>query len=134
MTPAPSSATTVILSETERNTQSNRQLLTTIGNHGQRLLKNLHSHHGFEDSSVFPVLRQHYPRLAAGLNVLEQDHLALDALLDDIDRQLTLFPALTTNPQALETAHQQAANLEALLHRHMDDEEDIIVPIYLLYM
>ncbi|HBC17767.1 MAG TPA: hypothetical protein DC022_03220 [Alcanivorax sp.] len=80
------------------------------------------------------MLRQHYPRLAAGLNVLEQDHLALDALLDDIDRQLTLFPALTTNPQALETAHQQAANLEALLHRHMDDEEDIIVPIYLLYM
>jgi len=122
------------LSETERNAQSNRQLLTTIGNHGQRLLKNLHSHHGFEDSSVFPVLRQHHPRLAAGFGVLEQDHLALDALLDDIDRQLTLFPALTKNPQALETAHQQAANLEALLHRHMDDEEDIIVSIYLLYM
>jgi iron-sulfur cluster repair protein YtfE (RIC family) len=122
------------LSETERNTQANRQLLTTIGNHGKSLLKNLHSHHGFEDSSVFPALRQYHPRLAAGFDVLEKDHLALDALLDDIEQQLVEFPSLATNPWKVENTHRQAAGLEALLHRHMDDEEDIIVPIYLLYM
>ncbi|WP_372633281.1 hemerythrin domain-containing protein [Alcanivorax jadensis] len=122
------------LGEADRKTETNRRLLTTIGNHGHNLLKNLHSHHGFEDSSVFPVLRQHHPRLAAGFDVLEQDHLVLDALLDDIDQQLNHFPALATDPRKLDIAHRQAADLEALLHRHMDDEEDIIVPIYLLYM
>lgn len=120
--------------EADRNTQANRHLLATIGSHGQRLLKSLHSHHGFEDSSVFPVLRQYHPRLAAGFDVLEQDHLALDALLDSIEQQLADFPSLATDPWKVETAHRQAASLEALLHRHMDDEEDIIVPIYLLYM
>ena len=55
-----------------------------------------------------------------------------DALLADIDQQLDNFPALANDLQKLENAHQKASELEALLHRHMDDEEDIIVPIYLL--
>ena len=120
------------IADAERKTESSRQLFITIGNHGRSLLKNLHSHHGFEDSSVFPMLRQHHPRLAAGFDILEQDHLALDALLADIDQQLDHFPALANDLQKLENAHQKASELEALLHRHMDDEEDIIVPIYLL--
>jgi iron-sulfur cluster repair protein YtfE (RIC family) len=120
------------IADAERKTDSSRQLFTTIGHHGRILLKNLHSHHGFEDSSVFPMLRQHHPRLAAGFDILEQDHLALDALLADIDQQLDHFPALANDLQKLENAHQKASELEALLHRHMDDEEDIIVPIYLL--
>ena len=120
------------IADAERKTDSSRQLFTTIGHHGRSLLRNLHSHHGFEDSSVIPLLRQHHPRLAAGFDILEQDHLALDALLADIDQQLDHFPALANDLQKLENAHQKASELEALLHRHMDDEEDIIVPIYLL--
>lgn len=122
------------LADEDRNTEANRQLLKTIGSHGQTLKRNLHSHHGFEDSSVFPVLRREHPRLAAGFELLEKDHLALDLLLDDINQQLSGFSALAHDPRKREIAHDHARRLEALLHRHMDDEEDIIVPIYLLYM
>ena len=122
------------LDDAQRQSPANRQLLATVGNHGRSLLKNLHSHHGFEDSSVFPVLRLHHPRLTAGFELLENDHLALDALLHKVKGSLEQFSTLSHDPWGLETAHRQAAQLDTLLHRHMEDEEDIIVPIYLLSM
>ncbi|EKF75165.1 hypothetical protein A11A3_04275 [Alcanivorax hongdengensis A-11-3] len=120
--------------DARRDSEENRQLRQTLAHHGRTLLKNLHSHHGFEDSSVFPVLRLHHPRLQDAFTLLENDHQALDGLLADIDMAIADVPAFAATPATLEKAHGQAAQLDALLHRHMDDEEDILVPIYLASM
>lgn len=101
---------------------------------GKSLLRNLHSHHGYEDSSVFPVLRRDHPRLADGFDLLEQDHWVLEAGLDELDSILRGFAQKETATRGIAEAHAQADKLVRLLHRHMDDEEEIIMPIYLLYM
>lgn len=101
---------------------------------GKSLLRNLHSHHGYEDSSVFPVLCRDHPRLTAGFDLLEQDHGVLEASLEELDRNLRRFAEQKPATQVISEAHAQADKLIRLLHRHMDDEEEIIMPIYLLYM
>lgn len=101
---------------------------------GKSLLRNLHSHHGFEDSSVFPVLRRAHPRLSAGFDILEQDHEVLEASLKALASTLRGFAEKKPATRVIAAAHAQADTLTRLLHRHMDDEEDIIMPIYLLYM
>ena len=101
---------------------------------GKSLLRNLHSHHGYEDSSVFPVLCRDHPRLTAGFDLLEQDHGVLETSLEELDRNLRRFAEHNPATRVISEAHAQADKLIRLLHRHMDDEEEIIMPIYLLYM
>lgn len=108
--------------------------LVEVARTGKSLLRNLHSHHGFEDSSVFPVLRRAHPRLTAGFDLLEQDHEVLEVSLKELGSTLRVFAEEKPATQAIAHAHTQAGTLARLLHRHMDDEEEIIMPIYLLYM
>ncbi|MDX1804629.1 MAG: hemerythrin domain-containing protein [Alcanivorax sp.] len=122
------------LNEADRQSHHHQQLLGTVIHHGQALLKHLHSHHGFEDSSVFPVLRLHHPRLEKAISLLENDHLALDSLLQQIGNGLRDTQGLSRDARILAQAHHQAGQLETLLQRHMDDEEEIIVPVYLQQM
>ena len=101
---------------------------------GKSLLRNLHSHHGYEDSSVFPVLRRDHPRLTVGFDLLEQDHGVLEASLEELDSNLRRFAQKKPATQVISEAHAPADKPIRLPHRHMDDEEEIIMPIYLLYM
>jgi hemerythrin-like domain-containing protein len=74
---------------------------------GKSLLRNLHSHHGYEDSSVFPVLRRDHPRLTAGFDLLEQDHGVLEASLEELDRNLRRFAEQKPATQVISEAHAQ---------------------------
>ncbi|WP_414433488.1 hemerythrin domain-containing protein [Alcanivorax sp. IL1] len=66
---------------------------------GKSLLRNLHSHHGYEDSSVFPVLRRDHPRLTVGFDLLEQDHGVLEASLEELDSNLRRFAQKNRQPR-----------------------------------
>ncbi len=107
-----------------------------LGYFGDRLVRNLHGHHHWEDRSFFPELSQADPRFERGLEMLESDHVALDGLLDGItgtaNRLIkldTLDPAQV--PDEAGRLHETTARLGAFLDRHLTDEEDLAVPILL---
>lgn len=103
---------------------------------GNLLVRNLHGHHTWEDRSFFPELGGADPRFAQGLEMLEGDHVTLDATLNRFTVQANRVIKLLylDEPQARDEAgglRDTAASIEGFLARHLSDEEDLVVPILL---
>ena len=104
---------------------------------GNRLVGNLHGHHGWEDFEFFPELSAADPRFDRGLELLENDHRDLDTVLDDFTRsanRVIKLIDLDDNATALNEAGallNAAQTIETFLERHLTDEEDLAVPIIL---
>ena len=102
----------------------------------QFLLSQLNVHHQIEDLHYFPIFRAADDRLARGFDVLEGDHHAIHADMDSTaETANALLRALSGNSDALlrcGDAYAQASGalLKGLI-RHLDDEEDLIVPLIL---
>ena len=104
--------------------------------YGNRLVGNLHGHHGWEDHSYFPELSAADPRFDKGLELLEKDHADLDAVLDVFTRSANRAIKLAhLDPDKVRDeagdVHEQAIAIEAFLDRHLSDEEELAVPIIL---
>jgi iron-sulfur cluster repair protein YtfE (RIC family) len=102
----------------------------------QFLLSQLDLHHQIEDLHYFPIFRAADRRLARGFDVLEQDHHAIHAdMAATAETANALLRALRGDAQTLAPAGDAyAAASGALikgLSRHLDDEEDLIVPLIL---
>lgn len=72
-------------------------------------LGELDGHHRIEDAHYFPAFRAAEPRLVAGFELLERDHHALEAHRDAVVR------------------------LGRSLDRHLDDEEDLVMPLLMAH-
>jgi hypothetical protein len=102
----------------------------------QFLLQQLGIHHQIEDLHYFPIFRAADERLARGFDVLEGDHHAIHADMDaTVNTANALLRALSGDADALrrcgdDYAAASAALLTGLI-RHLDDEEDLIVPLIL---
>ena len=102
----------------------------------QFLLQQLHAHHQIEDYHYFPIFRKAEARLLAGFDVLEADHATLH---HDIESTVSTANALLRSVSAGTDALNRAADSYADasralfkgLKRHLDDEEDLIVPLIL---
>ena len=99
-------------------------------------LSHLEGHHQIEDFQFFPTFSLAEPRLVRGFEVLETDHGSIHAAMDRLaaagngflrsdaaDRDAMLF--------AGDAFAGAGAQLIGMLHRHLDDEEDLIVPVIL---
>jgi hemerythrin-like domain-containing protein len=102
----------------------------------QFLLSQLGVHHQIEDYHYFPIFRAAEARLARGFDVLEADHHAIHAdMAATAAAANALLRALSGDADALRRrgdvyAAASAALLKGLI-RHLDDEEDLIVPLIL---
>jgi iron-sulfur cluster repair protein YtfE (RIC family) len=102
----------------------------------QFLLSQLSVHHQIEDYHYFPIFRAADERLARGFDVLEQDHHAIHADMGKTaETANALLRALAGDADALcrcgdDYAAASGALLTGLI-RHLDDEEDLIVPLIL---
>jgi len=106
----------------------------------QFLLSQLNVHHQIEDLHYFPIFRAAEARLARGFDVLEGDHHAIHADMEQTAQKANaVLRALSANPagepQALrrygdDYAAASGSLLKGLI-RHLDDEEDLIVPLIL---
>jgi hypothetical protein len=102
----------------------------------QFLLSQLNVHHQIEDLHYFPIFRAADARLARGFDVLEGDHHAIHADMAAIaDTANALLRALSGDADTLRRcgdnyAAASGALLKGLI-RHLDDEEDLIVPLIL---
>lgn len=102
----------------------------------QFFLQQLHAHHHIEDDHYFPIFRGAEARLIRGFEMLEGDHDALAASIQDsVEGANGFLRALNGAPGDIHTAGarymQSGAVLIRGLTRHLDDEEDLIVPLIL---
>ncbi|MBL4600543.1 MAG: hemerythrin domain-containing protein [Rhizobiaceae bacterium] len=98
------------------------------------LLGGLTEHHTMEDHHYFPKFRVVEPRLARGFEILDSDHHALHDAIENVALTANNFMQAQDRDALLRTSDKfVAANsgLLAFLMRHLEDEEDLIVPLLL---
>jgi hypothetical protein len=95
----------------------------------------LHDHHEIEEFEYFPAFRALEPKLAQGFAVLASDHARLQRHVDDTVAALAeLLSAVANDAAGARITDDYAAKTDELcraLERHLDDEEDLIIPLLL---
>lgn len=102
---------------------------------GQFMLQELHGHHTIEDQHYFPVLEKQDKRLVRGFKMLDKDHHALDETLAQFAAGANaLLQAKGRGVMAEgETFAKTLAGFHRFLDRHLEDEEELVVPVLLEY-
>ncbi len=101
-----------------------------------QFLGELDGHHQVEDYQYFPRFAAADARLAKGFELLEEDHQLIHTLLEsNIATAQPFYKALLageTDVAVLRDAHAlEAEKLLTGLMRHLEDEEDLIIPLLL---
>lgn len=99
-------------------------------------LGNLDGHHTIEDQHYFPVFAAAENRLKRGFDILDADH---HLIHDGLERNAETANAFLRTLQENEDKRRFAADayadanekLVAMLTRHLEDEEDLIIPLIL---
>jgi len=100
----------------------------------QFFLTQLNEHHHVEDYSYFPLFREAEPRLVRGFEVLESDHEVIHTAIGkvaDAANDLLRHMRDDSLQRSADRYAQVSDQLLAGLLRHLDDEEDLIIPLIL---
>lgn len=100
------------------------------------LLSELDGHHQIEDVHYFPKFREAEPRLDRGFEILDSDHHLIHYLLvANAEAGNAFLEGLARGGDAMRYAADrygiESAKLLSGLLRHLEDEEDIIIPLIL---
>jgi hypothetical protein len=100
------------------------------------MVAGLRNHHEIEDFEYFPAFRALEPKLAPGFDVLASDHARLQRNVDEALAALSdLLAAAASDaaatPRVAERYAARTGELCRELARHLDDEEDLIIPLLL---
>ena len=103
----------------------------------QQFLQHLDGHHRIESGHYFPALQQLEPRIAAGIDLLDRDHDAIHHHIEAMVRNgRALHEAVTVGATDAGDRVEWLADVLDLagpqLMRHLDDEEDIVIPLIAL--
>ena len=107
----------------------------------QYLVDRAHNHHRIEDQVYFPQFRKIMPQLSKGIDLLDKDHKSLDLVLNDLStRVMSMVMTLNLNLNQGDVINKQQVNaltdnvlhLQRILQMHLHDEEEVIIPIFLL--
>ncbi len=99
-----------------------------LSRYGSMLVQGLHGHHQIEDAHYFPILSQREKPLQRGFDILDKDHHAMDGLLDRFSRGANAVLQDTGEPGVF---RDELLSFQGMLLRHLEDEEDLIVPVIL---
>lgn len=91
------------------------------------LVNELHGHHRIEDQHYFPRLALFDPRVETGFELLDADHQAMDGVLHDMAGAANAV--LEGGAPGVFADH--LTRFGRLLDRHLQDEEEIVVPVIL---
>jgi hypothetical protein len=99
-------------------------------------LGNLDGHHNIEDQVYFPAFARAEVRLKGGFDILDSDHHIIhEALEHNAETAIAFLQALDADADKQRFAADAYADanerLVAMLDRHLDDEEDLIIPLIL---
>ena len=97
------------------------------------MLQELHTHHIMEDTFFFPGIVKYDSKLSTAIDLLENDHQAISSIVNNYK---VLLDELQLTKEASNCARRllECQNgFNEALKRHLEDEEDIIVPAALHY-
>jgi hemerythrin-like domain-containing protein len=97
-----------------------RQNSWTLGAYCASYCRIVTGHHTLEDRSIFPHLRAADPAIAPVIDRLEQEHLVIAGVLDDVDRALV---ALVEDPDRFGELQHAVDLLTDTLLSHLSYEE-----------
>jgi len=101
---------------------------------GLYLVEKAHHHHQIEDVSYFPHFRKILPQFSTAMDLLDDDHLVLDKALHRLKHSIQqAYGQVQLSQYYVADLYEQAALLQKVLTRHLQDEEEIIIPIFLMY-
>ncbi len=102
---------------------------------GGMLVNQLHGHHQIEDVHYFPVLAGLDRRIATGFDILDKDHQALDGIIERFTVAANgVLQAAGSDAAAREKSAgflTELRSFERMLNRHLNDEEELVVPVIL---
>ena len=101
-----------------------------------QFLGGLEGHHSIEDYQFFPLFTAAEPRLARGFEVLENDHESIHAaMVAAYQSANALVATLDRDRDAMMKAAEKhdgdGERLLGMLTHHLDDEEDLVIPLSL---
>lgn len=105
-----------------------QQLAGRVSRFGSMLVQQLHGHHQIEDMHYFPILSAKERKLERGFEILDRDHHAMDGLLNCFTEAANGLIQARAEPGVF---REEIVSFEAMLLRHLEDEEDLIVPVIL---
>ncbi|WP_458791157.1 hemerythrin domain-containing protein [Yoonia sp. MH D7] len=113
------------------------QYAQRLSRFGDMFVSGLHEHHTIEDTHYFPKLASLDPRIEGGFAILDRDHHDIDARLNDFVGSANDVLNTRDNRPAMRDAagifETELGGLERLLDRHLNDEEELIVPVILKF-
>ncbi len=112
------------------------QFRTQMAPRLQQFLQTLDHHHRIEDGVFFPNFMAAEKRLIKGIELLEEDHHVIDAEVHTMVRVANaLLQTRDDDHDGLKRAGEDFATssvrIVGLLDRHLNDEEEIVVPLML---
>jgi hypothetical protein len=119
-----------------RGRRAAAELAVVSGRRLESLIARLRGHHEIEDFEYFPAFRALEPKLAPGLDVLASDHAGLQRLVDAaLAARSELLAAIENDtaatPWATDRYASRTGDLCRALVRHLNDEEELIIPLLL---
>lgn len=110
--------------------EMHRQLIPAL----QSFLQHLDGHHRIESGRYFPMMREIEPRIGVGIDLLDRDHDVIHGTLEVLFQDgLAFHQAVTAGASdAADRASRLGDVLETgarRLLRHLEDEEDIVIPL-----
>lgn len=102
----------------------------------QFFLQNLHGHHQIEDEHYFPVFVKAERGLKRGFELLDNDHHIIHDTLDANAKSANsmlkkLSKGRDASRYAADAYADHTSKMIKLLLRHLEDEEDLIIPVIL---
>jgi hypothetical protein len=105
----------------------------------QGFIAHLHGHHQVEDFHYFPAFRAAEQRLAAGFDALAGDHALIHSGVESLLTAVNEFVAAVRHDAPSRDSQRHAGDryvtaselLYKRLLRHLDDEEDLVIPVML---
>lgn len=95
----------------------------------------LEGHHQAESARLYPRLIKHFPKTKLKFDTLEEDHHRLDRAIDSLGKMpeflMTHAPTLEAFIKTCGSFRTELKTFQLLLNRHLDDEEDLVIPILL---
>ena len=103
----------------------------------QQFLQHLDGHHRIESGHYFPALQQLEPRIAPGIELLDRDHDAIHRHIEAmVETGRTLHQAVVSGARdagdRVEPLAEVLDRAGPQLARHLDDEEEIVIPLIAL--
>ncbi|MBX9802308.1 MAG: hemerythrin domain-containing protein [Caulobacteraceae bacterium] len=107
-----------------------RQMIPVL----QSFLQHLDGHHRVESGHYFPMMRTIEPGIGAGIDLLDRDHDAMHQTLEVLFQGGLAFHQAVAGkaPDAADRAARLSDLIESgarPLLRHLEDEEDIVIPL-----